>query len=332
MPTCNELNLQTFRVSNLDTYSDLDGDDLILVIESGSGLFSRKTTVDSLVSYVIDSGLTGSYTGSFSGSADLHGEFSGGLSGSFYGTSSHAVSASYALSASHMVTSSYSVTSSYALSSSHAVSSSHALLVDNAESSSYSVTSSYALTSSFAHSSSHAMTASYLLPPTTSTTVITSTVYFDRVTLHESMSYVNNLIAANTVPGYPTAVDGDWDVLSVDDALTTAGVTLPTTYPKVAILNVYHTSSYAIGDRNVFSFFTAHVDSSYGTRGSYIHQAGWGVGEDAGGGKDFFHYAGVYFARMSNTSGDLAVQYTRIANGGSEYYSDLVVDLIGVQY
>ena len=55
MATCDTLTLKTFRVSQLSSYTNVDNTDYLLVIESGSALYSRKTTVGDFVSYVVKS-------------------------------------------------------------------------------------------------------------------------------------------------------------------------------------------------------------------------------------------------------------------------------------
>ena len=165
MAICDNLTIKNFRVSELDSYTNIDNTDFILVIESGSLLYSRKTTFATLSDYFLNSGLTGSYTGSFTGSAN---ELSGVFSGSLFGTSSYSnnttsasysVTSSYSLSSENSVTSSYSITSSYSVTSSFAEytstveSASHALISDDAISSSYALSASYAITSAYAESS-----------------------------------------------------------------------------------------------------------------------------------------------------------------------------------
>jgi hypothetical protein len=164
---CNTLNIQTLKMSSLSSYTNIDGTDIFMIIESGSALYSRKTTAADVASYVINSGLSGSYTGSFSGSGVLHGTFSG----STYGTSSHAVTASHALSASHATsashalnttTASYSLTTAEIVSASYATTSSYALS-SGLLSASYAVTASYATSANTSPSSSYAITSSYAL-------------------------------------------------------------------------------------------------------------------------------------------------------------------------
>jgi hypothetical protein len=166
MAICDNLTIKNFRVSELDSYTNIDNDDFILVIESGSLLYSRKTTFASLSNYFLNSGLTGSYTGSFTGSAS---ELSGVFSGSLFGTSSYSnnstsssysITSSYSgysdnnLSSSYSLTSSYSITSSFASNTLNVESASHALNADDAISSSYALSASYAVTSTYAESSS----------------------------------------------------------------------------------------------------------------------------------------------------------------------------------
>lgn len=88
---CNSLNVQLIKVSQLASYSSLKNSDLILTIESsGATLYSRKSTIGSLVDF-IGKNPNGRYSGSFTGS------FKGKVTGSFYGTASNAKTASYLL-------------------------------------------------------------------------------------------------------------------------------------------------------------------------------------------------------------------------------------------
>jgi hypothetical protein len=82
MPSpCNNVNVFPIKVSQLVRYSNLDGDDLLLTVESGSSLLSRRSTVNDLKNSL--GRLTGSYSGSFTGS--FKGEASGSFSGSYWG-------------------------------------------------------------------------------------------------------------------------------------------------------------------------------------------------------------------------------------------------------
>lgn len=108
MPSpCNNLNVVPIKVSQLARYSNIDVTDYFLTIESGSALYSRKSTFGDLVNAFRN--VTGSYSGSFSGSyfgsilskkTVASGSFSGSYwgkitsknamaTGSFRGTNSH---------------------------------------------------------------------------------------------------------------------------------------------------------------------------------------------------------------------------------------------------
>jgi hypothetical protein len=87
MPSpCNNLNVIPIKVSQLVRYKNIDVDDFLLTIESGSGLYSRKSTFGDLVDAL--GNVTGSYTGSFSGSfsGSFKGKSSGSFSGSYWGS------------------------------------------------------------------------------------------------------------------------------------------------------------------------------------------------------------------------------------------------------
>jgi len=82
MPSpCNNLNVVPIKVSNLVRYQTLDVNDFFLTIESGSALYSRRSTFGDLIKSLAT--VTGSYTGSFSGS--FKGKASGSFSGSYWG-------------------------------------------------------------------------------------------------------------------------------------------------------------------------------------------------------------------------------------------------------
>jgi hypothetical protein len=78
---CNNVSVTPIKVSQLVRYSNLDGGDILLTIESGSLLWSRRSTVNDLK--VSMGKLTGSYSGSFTGS--FKGKSSGSFSGSYWG-------------------------------------------------------------------------------------------------------------------------------------------------------------------------------------------------------------------------------------------------------
>ena len=78
---CNNVSVTPIKVSKLVRYSNLDGDDLLLTIESGSLLWSRRSTINDIKKSL--GRLTGSYSGSFTGS--FKGISSGSFSGSYWG-------------------------------------------------------------------------------------------------------------------------------------------------------------------------------------------------------------------------------------------------------
>ena len=78
---CNNVSVTPIKVSKLVRYSNLDGDDLLLTIESGSLLWSRRSTINDIKKSL--GRLTGSYSGSFTGS--FKGKSSGSFSGSYWG-------------------------------------------------------------------------------------------------------------------------------------------------------------------------------------------------------------------------------------------------------
>ena len=79
---CNNVSVTPIKVSQLVRYSNLDGGDILLTVESGSSLLSRHSTVNDLK--VSMGKLTGSYSGSFTGS--FKGKSSGSFSGSYWGS------------------------------------------------------------------------------------------------------------------------------------------------------------------------------------------------------------------------------------------------------
>ena len=82
MPSpCNNVSVSPIKVSQLVRYSNLDGGDLLLTVESGSSLLSRRSTINDLKNSL--GRLTGSYSGSFTGS--FIGVASGSFSGSYWG-------------------------------------------------------------------------------------------------------------------------------------------------------------------------------------------------------------------------------------------------------
>jgi hypothetical protein len=107
---CNNVSVTPIKVSQLVRYSNLDGGDILLTVESGSLLWSRRSTVNDLK--VSMGKLTGSYSGSFTGS--FKGKSSGSFSGSYWGKIiSKNASASGSFSGSFYGISNFSKTSSY---------------------------------------------------------------------------------------------------------------------------------------------------------------------------------------------------------------------------
>jgi hypothetical protein len=107
---CNNVSVTPIKVSQLVRYSNLDGGDILLTVESGSLLWSRRSTVNDLK--VSMGKLTGSYSGSFTGS--FKGKSSGSFSGSYWGRiNSKNTKASGSFSGSFYGTSTRSQTSSY---------------------------------------------------------------------------------------------------------------------------------------------------------------------------------------------------------------------------
>lgn len=95
MPTCNIINVNQIKVTDLSRYSSLRTRDLFLTIESGSSnnFFSRKSTFGDLVN--LFSKVSSSYSGSFSGSIKSKGTFTGSISGALKGKVSGSASGSF---------------------------------------------------------------------------------------------------------------------------------------------------------------------------------------------------------------------------------------------
>lgn len=98
--TCNVINVNQIKVSDLSRYTSLKTSDFILTIESGSfpNIYSRRSTFGDITKYI--SKITGSYTGSFSGSikhakGKMTGSFSGSLKGFFNGVTNAKHTGSY---------------------------------------------------------------------------------------------------------------------------------------------------------------------------------------------------------------------------------------------
>lgn len=83
MASCNSLNLVPIKVSQLTRYKTLDTNDFIATIESGSKLYSRRSTIADLKNSLGE--MTGSYTGSFSGSFVGKAKVTGSFYGSYWG-------------------------------------------------------------------------------------------------------------------------------------------------------------------------------------------------------------------------------------------------------
>lgn len=106
--SCNSLNVQTIKVSQLANPSRaINSTDLFLMIESGSALYSRKTTFGNLLTFI--GSASGKYSGSFSGSfqgnftkGKVTGSFQGNLKGNVTGTASWANNAVNAKTASYV--------------------------------------------------------------------------------------------------------------------------------------------------------------------------------------------------------------------------------------
>lgn len=195
---CNTLNVKLVKTSALTQYSNLKLSDFITVIESGSTRYSRRSTLNDLVTFF--STVTGSYSGSFTGSFKGYMSASDAFSGipAFHGTSSHAVSASYSLSSStaeNTTSSSYSLSSSFARTS---FSSSQALKSDSATTATSSTSASYSLSSSHSQLSnvaSSTVSASYSLSSSFSTD---TQISIDGLGMIASASYKDN-VSSDTV-------------------------------------------------------------------------------------------------------------------------------------
>jgi len=109
---CNTLNTQTIKISQLPAYSYLTSSDYILVVQSSSGgaLYSRRSTLGDLLTYVREAD-EGGFTGSFSG--NIVGDLTG--TSSWAETAVTTVSASYSLSSSKAYSSTYAAIATSAL-------------------------------------------------------------------------------------------------------------------------------------------------------------------------------------------------------------------------
>lgn len=158
--------------------------------------------------------------------------------------------------------------------------------------------------------------------------IITSTEYFDKYQLTTALQVKDNTAAGTAEP---LAGDGNWDVIDLSTAIA-ARTTLPVTYPKVAIINVYHTEPSIFVKLRSYGIFTAHSTSSYGTSSNYYQQARFCGGEDGGKGVVHFSWGSQLFVRLNGTSNNLIIQYTVFDSNAISGDDDLTVDLIGVQY
>lgn len=108
---CNSLNVQTIKISTLASPTRaLKGGDIFLLIQNDGTLYSRKSNLNSLVTF-LKSVPSGSYSGSFSGSA--RGHFTGSFTGSFKGYMS--ASAAFTKKAAFHGTASWAMDSVHAL-------------------------------------------------------------------------------------------------------------------------------------------------------------------------------------------------------------------------
>ena len=164
-----------------------------------------------------------------------------------------------------------------------------------------------------------------LLSTPVASNIITSTQYFDRIQL--TNSFVRK---TSTGTLSPQPLDGDWTTFDLTSHLSS--LSLPVTYPKSAIINVYHTETQAQGDRRQYGLFSAHSTSNYSTEGNFYLQARWGTGEDAGGGADLYSWGSQIFVRMNGSTNNLILQYMDIHGSENFANTNLTVDLIGVQY
>lgn len=153
--------------------------------------------------------------------------------------------------------------------------------------------------------------------------VITSTEYITRV-------QITNTFAPKAITGTltPQPADGDWTLFDLTSHLPS----LPVTYPKAAIINVYHKELQAQGDRKQYGLYSSHTTSNYSTEGNFYLQARWGVGEDAGGSVDHYSWGSQYFVRMNGSSNNLILQYMLIDGTAGAANENLIIDLIGIQY
>lgn len=90
---CNPSSVSPVKVSQLVRYKTIDADDFFLSIESGSALYSRRSTFGDVVHSLAN--ITGSYTGSFKGYVSASLPYNKNKKVAFYGTASWAQNALY---------------------------------------------------------------------------------------------------------------------------------------------------------------------------------------------------------------------------------------------
>lgn len=180
---CNTINAQFIKTSDLSYYTSFQNNDLIYIIQSGSGTTktSKYSKLSDLLEYISTGSFTGSFTGTFEG--DLNGTFVGNATASlmgdiysptgelvldngtgvantsvFYGSSSFATHSNTSETASYALNSDAHISSSHSLNSDASISASHSLFSDASISASYSESSSFSQRSSESVSS---VTSSY---------------------------------------------------------------------------------------------------------------------------------------------------------------------------
>lgn len=93
---CNSLNFKTVKISQLGYYSDIQPNDLFLVIKSGSYLQSKRTTVEDLIQ-TIGRYPNFNFSGSIKGVNNILNFKGTGINVAFNGTGSYSVSSSYSV-------------------------------------------------------------------------------------------------------------------------------------------------------------------------------------------------------------------------------------------
>jgi trimeric autotransporter adhesin len=178
---CNTLNVEYIKISTLNDYNSFKDNDLIYIIQSGSGnlKYSRQSNLADFKTYMS----TGSFSGIFSGDVT--------------GTSSYSISSSHALFADQSESSSFSLNStsaSYSNKSTTSDSSTSASYSNTSTTSDSSTSASYSNTSTISDSS---ISASYSETSSYTETVETSSYSF-------SSSYANKASFSNSIaPGFP---------------------------------------------------------------------------------------------------------------------------------